>query len=84
MNVVVSQTQLRQALESFFRQESAGLMDTRIGEIYAIDEAGNQWPITGLSVDAQKASDPVRPVAVEVRTKTGNTIRLATHEGEAV
>ena len=84
MNVTVSQTQLRQALPSFFRDESAGLMDARVGDIYAIDEAGNQWPITGLTVDAQKASEPVKPVAREARTQTGTTLRLATHEGESV
>lgn len=84
MNVTVSQDQLRQALTNFLRDQSAGMMVARIGDIHAIDEAGNQWPITGLAIDAQKASEPVKPVAREVRTKTGTTLRLAAHEGEVV
>lgn len=83
MNVKVSMDQLRRSLAGFMDDESAGLMKADVGEIHAIDEAGNQWPIKGLAIAVAPAKPP-RPVGKEIRTGTGATMRLAAVNGETV
>lgn len=72
-----------EALASKLHSDSAGMLDTQVVGLRGLDIAGNEFPITGISIDLAPKT-PVLPAPCERVTKTGNGLRLASFEGNTL
>ena len=83
MEVAVGNDMLGSALADHLADITGGMLDLEVGEIFALDQAGHKFPITGIVVETRhKALGPKDIVPAERVTETGNCIRLASFEGE--
>lgn len=83
MEVSVSNDTLGDALAVHMAEVTGGMLDIEVGGIFALDQTGHKFPITGIVIETRhKALGPKDIVPAERTTETGNRLRLASYEGE--
>lgn len=85
MEVSVSTDLLEEALAAHMASVTGGMLDMEVGTVFALDQAGHRFPISGLVIEAHsKTQAKAEVMPCERTTVTGNRLRLAAFEGERV